>query len=136
MSYAKITLIGNVGKDPEIRTTQTGKKVASFSIATTEGPKNEQKTIWWRCEAWERTAEIIEMFVNKGSKIHVEGRPSEEEYTDRDGNQRKVLKVRVSDLTLLGSKSDSGEKQQYPNPAANVPAGAMMSAKDDDDLPF
>ncbi|MEG0849118.1 single-stranded DNA-binding protein [Flavobacterium plurextorum] len=102
----RVQLIGNVGNDPEIKTLETGKKVAHLTIATNETYKNEQgdkveKTEWHRVTAWGKTAEIIEKFVVKGKEVAVEGKLTHRSYDDKNGEKRYVTEVIVNEILLL-----------------------------------
>lgn len=106
----KVQLIGNVGNNPEIRTLESGKKVASFSLATNDHYRNSngdkiQDTQWHNLVAWGKTAEIIENHVGKGKEIAVEGKLSSRSYEDKDGMKRYITEITVSEILLLGSKS-------------------------------
>ena len=102
-----VYLIGNVGRDPEIRTTQGGASVASFSIATTERWKDgngerQEQTTWHNVVVWGALSKVVEDYVNKGSKICVVGRLDKRKWEDREGNTREAVEVRVDRLELLG----------------------------------
>ena len=102
----RVQLIGNVGNDPEIKTLETGKKVAHLTIATNEIYKNEkgdkvEKTEWHRVTAWGKTAEIIEKFVVKGKEVAVEGKLTHRSYDDNNGEKRYVTEVIVNEILLL-----------------------------------
>jgi single-strand DNA-binding protein len=105
----KVQLIGNLGNNPEIITLDSGKKLAKFSIATNESFKNAkgekvQNTEWHNIVAWNKTAEIIEKYVEKGSEIAIEGKLTSRSYDDKDGNKRYVTEVVCSELLMLGGK--------------------------------
>lgn len=102
-------LIGNVGKAPEVRYTKTNKKIATFSVASTQGTGDNAVTIWTKCEAWEKTADIVEKYVTKGTQVYIDGRIELENWTDKEGNARTTLKMTVTELKLLGSKGTSQE---------------------------
>jgi len=120
MSVNKSILIGNLGADPEIRTTENS-KTATFSIATTTKYKEEKKTMWHRCVAFGKLAEIIEKYVKKGDSIYVEGAINYNEWTDKEGNKRLSTEIIVNFIDLQGKKNDS-------SPPQNV--------GDKDDLPY
>lgn len=111
-SLNKATLIGNVGQDPEIRSTQNGGRVATFSLATTRtwnGPNGDrqEKTEWHRCVAWnigkgQGLADIIEKYVKKGDKLYVEGRIEYRQWQDKDNVTRYTTEINVRELLLLG----------------------------------
>ncbi len=105
----KVQLIGNLGNAPEIINLESGKKLAKFSLATNENYKNAQgekqtETQWHNLVAWNKTAELIEKYVEKGREIAIEGKLTSRSYEDKDGNKRYVTEVIVSELLLLGSK--------------------------------
>ncbi len=115
MSFNKVILVGNVGKDPEIRRFENNIK-ASFSLATSETytPKGGDKvtqTEWHNIVAWRRLAELAENYIRKGSQILVEGKLRYRSYDDRDGNKRYVVEVEADTIQLLGRKQD-GQNQQ------------------------
>lgn len=105
----KVQLIGNLGNAPEIINLESGKKLAKFSLATNENYKNAQgekqtETQWHNIVAWNKTAELIEKYVEKGREIAIEGKLTSRSYDDKDGNKRYITEVIVSELLLLGSK--------------------------------
>jgi len=106
----KVQLIGNVGQLPEVKTLDSGKKVANLSLATNETytTANGEKitnTQWHNLVAWGKNAEIIEGYVKKGDEIAIEGKLQYETYNDKEGNKRYLTKVNINDLLMLGSKS-------------------------------
>ena len=109
----KVILLGNVGKDPEIRSTQGGMQVAKFTLATTEGVKDQSgkwndKTEWHNLVAFGRTAEIIRDYVKKGSQIYIEGKLSTSSWDDKESGQKKYrTEILINDLQLLGGRGDS-----------------------------
>jgi single-strand DNA-binding protein len=119
----KVMLIGNVGKEPEMTYTPSGSAVTKFTLATNrrwtdkQSGEKKEETTWFNIVAWDRQAETISQYVHKGSKIYIEGRFTSREYTDKDGVQRRVFDVIVSEMELLDSKG-SGQPG-----AAAVPAG-------------
>lgn len=107
----KVQLIGNVGNTPEIRTTDSGKKVANFSMATNEHYKNSegekvQNTYWHNVVAWGKLAEIVEKFVGKGKEIAIEGKLTNRIYETKEGEKRYVTEIVASEILLLGVKGD------------------------------
>jgi single-strand DNA-binding protein len=146
-SLNKVTLIGNLGRDPEIRYTADGKPIANFSLATTESWKDKttgekkESTEWHRCVAYEKLAEIIGQYVKKGSQLYIEGQLKTRKWTDKDGVEKYTTEITVKELKMIGSKpaGDSGEQQQQPQQRAARPAAKpapASSAMDDDDIPF
>lgn len=140
-SYNKIILIGNLGRDPEVREYQ-GRKVANFSIAVNERyTKSDgtliERTEWFRVSFWGNTAEIAEKYLQKGSQVFVEGRLSTREYQDKDGITRTALEVSGQSLTLLGSSGESSPRPNPISPGPNVtPSVEQPSSDQEDDLPF
>jgi single-strand DNA-binding protein len=105
----KVQLIGNLGNNPEIITLESEKKVAKFSIATNESYKNSQgekvtDTQWHNVVAWNKTAEIIERYLEKGSEVAIEGKLTSRSYETKEGEKRYVTEVVVSELLMLGKK--------------------------------
>ena len=159
-SVNKVILVGNLGKDPEVKTTPTGKKVANFSIATSEKYGDKINTEWHSLTLWEKTAEVAEKYLKKGMMIYVEGKLQSRTYDDKDGIKRSVTDVVVTTLTILSSKKDFEEasnggsgknaessandymKKTPPaeTASAQVPAIASSTSfnvnEQDDDLPF
>ena len=115
MSFNKITIVGYLGRDPELRYTPQGTAVCNMSIATTEKRRDargetEEHTIWFRVTAWGRQAELAAEYLAKGRQVYVEGRLRREEYTDREGVQRVSLEVNASDIQFLGQRADTAER--------------------------
>jgi len=110
----KVFLLGNVGKDPEIRTTAGGMTVASFTLATADRAKDAQgnwadKTEWHNLVAFQRTAEIIRDYVKKGSQIFVEGKIQTRSWDDKESGQKKYrTEILINDLSLLGGRGEGG----------------------------
>lgn len=137
----KVTLVGNVGGDPEIRSTQGGVKVASLSLATARqwtdaGGEKQEKTEWHKLVVWgsakgDGLAGVVEKYVGKGDKLYVEGAIEYRQY-EKDGQARYVTEIKVSDLVLLGGKRDGGDEQEKPAKQKAAP----RERREDDDLPF
>jgi len=111
----KVQLIGNLGQDPEIKTLSDGKKVATFSMATSENYRNAagekvQETQWHRVVAWGRLAELSEKYLKKGRKVAIEGKLTHRDYEDKEGIRRYVTEVVVSEMLLLGNGANQEEK--------------------------
>ena len=148
----KVFLLGNVGKDPEIRSTAGGMVVASFSLATADRAKDAQgnwadKTEWHNLVCFQRTAEIVRDYVKKGSQIFVEGKIQTRSWDDKTSGEKKYkTEILVNDLSLLGGKSGGSEGGggSYSKPAATsydqrTPATAPDYGDNgitDDDIPF
>ena len=119
-SLNKASLIGNVGQDPELRTTANGARVANFSLATSRswnGPSGDrqEKTEWHKCVVWNSQrgtggglVDVVEKYVRKGERIYVEGRIEYRQYQDKEGQTRYVTEINVWDLLLLGSRGGGG----------------------------
>ncbi len=153
MSVNKVILIGRAGKDPEVKTTKDGKKVASFTLATNDFSKDKenQKTQWHNITLWEGLAGVAEQYLKKGQEVYVEGRISYEEY-EKEGVKKNYTRITATNFTFLGSKKDNagGEseasapavapkaaaKPAAPAPKAPVAAPAMADTDNSDDLPF
>ena len=105
----KVQLIGNLGNNPEIITLESGKKVAKFSIATNENYKNAKgekvtDTQWHNVVAWNKTAEIIEKYLEKGNEIAVEGKLTSRSYETKEGEKRYITEVVCNEILMLGAK--------------------------------
>lgn len=103
----KATLLGHVGKDAELRYTNNGKPVATFTLATSEGWKDasgtlQERTTWHNIVAWDRLAEICGNYVKKGKQVYIEGRIQNRSYDDKEGNKRYVSEVVATEMILLG----------------------------------
>ncbi len=154
-SLNKALLIGNLGADPEVRTTTGGTRVAGFSLATSrswtdrEGQPQE-RTEWHRIVAWDKLAEIAEQFLHKGDRVYVEGEIQHRSYEDKDGVTRYVTEIRVRELVMLGGRevpapepvqeTKRGRATREPAQAGRT-GGAYDDFKappyeEDDDLPF
>ena len=111
MSFNKITIVGYLGRDPELKTTPQGTAVCKFSVATTERRKSatgepEELTTWFRVTVWGRQAELASEYLSKGRQVYVEGRLRLEEYIDREGNTRFSPEVNATDLQFLGQRGE------------------------------
>ncbi len=143
----KVILVGNLGKDPEVRHLDNGRAVANFSIATSETYKNKQgervtNTEWHNVVLWTPLAEIAERFLKKGNQVYIEGKLTTRSWDDQDGNKRYTTEVVGREMTLLGSpQGNGGNNMGGVNTQSN--AGAPMESPvsnipedDSDDLPF
>ena len=156
-SLNKVTLIGNVGSDPEVRTVQGGSKVAQFSLATSrnwndQSGTKQEKTEWHRCVVWNTKfgtlADVAEKYVRKGEKLYVEGEIEYRQWQDKDGQTRYTTEIKVRELILLGGRSggagggddDEGgpPRRSAPPQRSNKPAaGGNVGGNSDnfDDFP-
>ena len=152
-SVNKVILLGNVGKDPEIRSTGGGTMVANFTLATSDRQKDasgnwQDRTEWHNLVAFTRLAEIVRDYVKKGSKLYVEGKIQTRSWDDKESGQKRYrTEIIVNDLSLLSGRdegSGSGGYSRQSSPATNMdqrqPAGhdeyAQSAEISDDDIPF
>lgn len=141
MSFNKITLVGNLGRDPELRYTPQGTPVCSFTLATNEKRKDragetQDVTTWFRVTLWGRQAETASQYLVKGRPVYIEGRLRMEEWTDRDNKQRYTLEVHATDMQFIGGgRSDEAPHtpQRSSAPDAHTQPEADLA---DDDIPF
>ena len=141
-SLNKVMLIGNLGKDPEVRYTTSGQAVASFSIATTEKFKNKQsgdwdeKTEWHRITLWGKLAEIAGEYLAKGKTVFIEGRLQTRKWTDRDGNERYTTEIIGDRMQMLGGKGDGGGRRSDAGGVSDTAVSYDEPPFQDDDIPF
>ncbi|MDR3338940.1 MAG: single-stranded DNA-binding protein [Candidatus Symbiothrix sp.] len=156
MSVNKIILLGNVGKDPEVRYFDNGGAVANFTLATTErgytaanGTQVPDRTEWHNIVLWRGLAEIAEKYVKKGSKIYVEGKIRTRSYDDANGNKRYITEIWGDNMELLDRKPDGQTATPFPQPPVerNAPETVKpavevssqnppLEKEEGDDLPF
>jgi single-strand DNA-binding protein len=123
-----LTIAGVLGKDPELK--QVGQdQVLSFTVADSQG--KEKPTLWWNCQLWGKRATTLQQYMAKGQKVTVSGNVQMREYTDKDGNKKTAMDVRVNDVALQG-----GGEQQAPKAAPARQAPATAAAFDDSEIPF
>lgn len=145
-SVNKVILVGNLGRDAEIRYTPGGAAVSKFSIATTEvwndkSGQRQERTEWHTIDLWGKQAESLSEYLLKGKQVYIEGRLQTDEYTDKEGIKRKSTKVRCDKLVLLGSGGGGGGRgpstdRGGDNMGASAPSPEMSEALTDDDIPF
>jgi single-strand DNA-binding protein len=140
MSFNRIILVGNLGRDPELRYTPQGTPVCSFSMATNERRKDktgemQDQTTWFRITLWGRQAETASQYLSKGRPVYIEGRLRVEEWTDRDGKPRHTLEVHATDMQFIGGKSEEPLAEKA---AAGVGPAEQQQQPDlsDEDIPF
>jgi single-strand DNA-binding protein len=125
-----ITVAGSLGKDAEVKYLANGDAICNFSVADSQG--RDKPTIWWNCGLYGKRAESLSQYLTKGQAVTVTGSVSEREWTDKEGNKRKSMDVRVNDVALQGGRKDAEpqeERRQAPKP--------QQSFDDmDDDVPF
>jgi single-strand DNA-binding protein len=152
-SVNKVILVGNLGRDPEVRATQSGDKVANLTLATTESRYNkatnqrDETTEWHRLVMFGKTAEIAEKYLKKGKSIYVEGRIQSRKWTDKENQERTQYEIMVDNFTMLGGPRDGegqgggmGGGDYTPRASAPTPSAApkkiSAEAPFDDEIPF
>ncbi len=140
----KVILVGNLGKDPEVKYLEGGIAIAKFPLATTETikDKNGQKldqTEWHNIVLWRGLAEIAEKYLRKGQTVYIEGKIRSRSYDDKDGNKRYVTEIVGETMQMIGKKPESSEQSissSNTNIAVPPPATPIPPATPEDDLPF
>jgi single-strand DNA-binding protein len=154
MSVNKVILVGNLGKDPELRYTPAGTAVATFSLATSERFKGkdgqmQDKTEWHNIVVWSKLAEICGKYLHKGKQVYIEGRIQTRSYDDRDGNKRYMTEIVAEQMRMLGRSGEEGGGYS-PEPRESRPSGGRPESQrtpayedfadppfnPDDDIPF
>ena len=143
-SVNKVILVGNLGRDAELRYTPGGSPVATINLATTEiwndkAGQRQEKTEWHRVVLWGKTAESLNEYLTKGKQIYVEGRLQTRQWDDKDGNKRYTTEIRGDRIVLLGSGGGGGGSRQQSRAAgapSEDPMGEPVSELTDDDIPF
>jgi single-strand DNA-binding protein len=138
-SVNKVILVGNLGRDPEIRYTQQGTAVANFSLATTNRFKSrsgemEERTEWHRIVAWDKLAEICGQYLAKGRQVYIEGRLQTREWEDKDGNKRSTTEVVAQTMQMLGRREGQSSTSSAP-PSGGAPEQPLGDVPDDE-IPF
>ncbi|MDR1091469.1 MAG: single-stranded DNA-binding protein [Prevotella sp.] len=148
MSVNKVILVGNVGKDPDVKYFDNGSVVANFTLATTErgytaanGTQIPDRTEWHNIVCWRGMAKVAEQFVKKGTQVYIEGKIRSRTYDDANGIKRYVNEIYADNMELLGSRrrEDGGENYSNTAPDGNsykAPSAPTAPMADDDDLPF
>lgn len=140
MSFNKIILVGNLGRDPELRYTPQGDAVCSFTVATNEKRKDksgeyQDHVTWFKVTLWGKKAEAASQYLTKGRPVYIEGRLRLEEWTDRDGKARTTLEVNATEMQFIG-----GNKQDSEAPKAKAASAGQFDPTpppdDDSDIPF
>ncbi len=152
-SVNKVILLGNLGKDPEVKYTPSGVPVAKFSLATNERYKDkggewQERTEWHNIVAWQRLAEIVGEYVKKGSKIYIEGRLQTSSWEDKQSGEKKYkTEIVASDLVLLSGRGEGGGDQEGRSSSRGAAAGSSFDQRThadehapteitDEDIPF
>jgi len=140
----KVILVGNLGKDPEVRHLENGTAVANFPIATSESYKDREgnrvdQTEWHNVVVWRKLAEIAESYLKKGSQIYLEGKLRTRSWDDPQGNKRYTTEVVADTFTMLGRRDDAQNNQgggNYNAPSSTPAAPQNNAVEEEDDLPF
>lgn len=147
MSLNKVILIGNLGRDPEVRYMPNGEAVCNFSIATSETwndrqtGQRQERTEWHNITLYRRLAEVAGQYLKKGSQVYIEGRIQSRKYTDKNGIERTAYEIIGSEMKMLGGGNDGGQQNAQHTPPApprrQAPAAPAQPVDDiDDDVPF
>ena len=147
MSLNKVILIGNLGRDPEVRYMPNGEAVCNFSIATSETWKDQhgqkqERTEWHAITLYRRLAEVAGQYLKKGSQVYIEGRIQSRKYTGKDGIERTAYEIIGSEMKMLGGGNDSGQQAQASQAETPTPPRRQTSATpaqpvdDIDEIPF
>jgi len=140
-SFNKIIVVGYLGRDPELRYTPDGTPVCNFSLATTERKKDksgemQDHTTWFRVNLWRRQAELANQYLSKGRQVYIEGRLSQSEYQDREGNTRVSLEINGTDIHFIGSRGDEGNVSREESSQKSSGQSESLPPITDDDIPF
>ena len=141
-SLNKVMLIGNLGRDPEVRYTASSVAVATFSIATNESWQDQdgntqERTEWHNIVTWRKLAEICHQYLRKGSKVYIEGRIQTRSYDDKNTGVKKYMtEIVASNLIMLDSKDSGASGGNAPFPPSETQAGPSEGGKQEGDLPF
>jgi single-strand DNA-binding protein len=136
----KVILVGNLGRDPEVRYIRDGTAVANLRIATSEtwndaNGQKQERTEWHRVVAWGKLAEIAKEYMTKGRQVYVEGRLQTRSWDDREGNKRYTTEVRADQMIMLGTRGDVGGARDASGPDSAPPPDEPFQATDED-VPF
>jgi single-strand DNA-binding protein len=139
----KVILIGNLGRDPEVRYTRDGTAVANLNLATTEtwndaNGQRQEKTEWHKVVCWGKLAEIAKEYLGKGRQVYIEGRLQTNSWNDKDGNKRYTTEIKADQMVMLGGRGGEGFSRESGPPAESVPSdvGSQPFQATEDDVPF
>lgn len=145
-SLNKAMIIGRLGRDPEVRYTQSNTAVATLSIATSERYKDKQgelreNTEWHRVVAWDRLAEICQQYLKKGDQVYIEGPIQTRQWEDKDGQTRYTTEIKAREMTMLGGRNDGGGNNAPAKSDSDQQVSSSVDLNEnfddiDDDLPF
>jgi single-strand DNA-binding protein len=150
MSFNKIIIVGNLGRDPELKYTPQGQQVCEFSVATNEKRKDangeyKDETTWFKVSFWGKQAEVAGKYLSKGKQVYIEGRLRPREWTDKEGKTHTSLEVFGSELKMLGSRgedmanvavSGANFSSNRPSSKSNAPVADFDDNVTEDDIPF
>jgi len=139
-SVNRVTLIGNLGRDPELRYTKDGQGVANFTLATNEKWRDKQgntqeQTEWHRIVVWGKQGETCAQYLQKGRSVYVEGRLQTRDWEDKDGNKRQTTEIVAQRVQFLGGRGEGAPRGSSEPPTQQQPAGPGPAA-DGEDIPF
>ena len=141
MSYNRAVIVGNLGRDPELKYTQSGTAVCSFSVATGEKWKDKQsgemkeRTEWHKVVVWGAQAETCSKYLSKGTQALVEGRIQTNAWEDKEGNKRYTTEILANTVQFLGGRDSAGTSRSESPPLPEFP-GTPVTGAGDDDIPF
>ena len=141
-SVNKVILVGNLGKDPEMRHMPNGDAVCNITVATSESWKDKatgdkkEVTEWHRVTMFRQLAEIAGKYLAKGSSVYIEGKLQTRKWQDKDGSDRYTTEIIGSEMKMLGSKRDDAQAASHSAPARSAPAAKAPAFDEDDDIPF
>ena len=141
MSYQRIIVSGNLARDPEIRHTPSGAVVCTLSIPTTEkwrdkSGETQERTEWHRVILWNKTAELAEKYLQKGSAVTIEGKNQTRKWQDKDGNERYTTEVKADNMTFMRGSGAQSSGAAQPESAARQQRTAQGGDPFDDEIPF
>jgi single-strand DNA-binding protein len=141
MSFQKLIIVGRLGKDPEMRYTQSGVPVTSFNVAvdrrwTNQSGEKQEKTTWFRVTCWRKQAEIAAQYLQKGKQVLVEGEVDASAYTDREGNARASLEMTATNFQMLGARGEAPEGAVAGGHAIAPGGGDDFAGGGEDEIPF
>ncbi len=141
MAVNKVILVGNLGRDPEMRHTQKGRPVANFTLATNErwrdkDGQQQERTEWHRIVVWDRLAEICTEYLTKGKQVYIEGRLQTRQWEDREGNKRSTTEIVANQMQMLGRRGEPGPGDPGPGESSPEPEAPPPGPAGDDDIPF
>jgi single-strand DNA-binding protein len=133
MSFARTELLGNLGRDPQLRYTQQGTPVCDFSVAVNSRAKGQETTLWYKIQAWGKQAEFCSNYLVKGAGVFVRGELQIEKWTDRDGKEQTTLQIKANEIEFVGGKREvTGDDSDIGMPRE----GKWKGVETDDDLGF